>query len=290
MRACFEAVDVFSLSNFRLQHYRQSEVPIIKSIVSFNVSSIDMSYEVNDVKVSCGINCCATIQDGELQVLTLTSTPLARRRELTVADMIKRALRLTESDISLVAGILRFDADEVDLLLRQSGIHELDPSLMDVLLPQQIPETCDTDELAGDVAVGLSLRPRQQNGSAQPSRMSGGGPQRMGDGSHEGNYGSNLNGPRNGLARKNSTSSHIISSLAAFSQSLNSVELVSNMRDPAIDISAHSSWAASSSEPTLEINGNPNASNGDMSTSNEPGLSVGYVGEKLVRNLSLLCS
>jgi len=286
-----------------MQHYRQSSLPIIGTINSYSVNSIVSTLAIktdspDKVSISRPCDHCVFIRDGDLHVLAVTTMAPSRRRGTLVADSVRRALGLAEADLSLVAAILRYDADEIDLLLRRCGIHELDPNLAETLVPAQQAE--DEEELTQAMMGGLTLTSRQglngqPRGGGGPGFGPGGGSGGGGGGGGQG-WGPSQQGPfkPGPFSRQNSVpSKQVVSSLSAFSNTLGSVESVSNMEDFSVDMTMHSSWAREQVAPSGNLSnglaspttpgGNAFAAMLDRFNTDTSALPIGYVGEKLVR-------
>ncbi|KAH7102365.1 hypothetical protein BKA62DRAFT_700171 [Auriculariales sp. MPI-PUGE-AT-0066] len=241
----------------RLQHYRQSEVPLIASITSYNVGKLVVSYTADSATVTRTVECSAMINEGELQIITLANIPHIRRRGMNVAESIARALDLPNSELSLIASILRYEAEEIDTLLRRSGIHDIDPESIPVFSSETRAEENEDDMFGDDNPSSFTRGPYQSRGLGI-----------------EGGWGRDA---RDRVWRQYSSSSsgpQLISSLAAFNSSLNGVELVSDLRDLSVDITNHSGWPLQRNN--IERGGDFNGTPADQ------GLPVGYVGEKLV--------
>lgn len=113
---------------------------------------LDVTYTVSvprPVTLSRPLECWARMSAGELQLFVLSSLSVPRRRGTSVAEALAKCLGLSDADIPVTAAILRYDPDEADVLLRKSGVRELDDSV-DVGLPPAMPE-CDEEELREEI-------------------------------------------------------------------------------------------------------------------------------------------
>ncbi|KZV83797.1 hypothetical protein EXIGLDRAFT_304399 [Exidia glandulosa HHB12029] len=156
----------------RLQYYKlASDASLIQSIRVLKANRLDVTYTVNaqrPVTLSRPLECWAREVNGELQLFVLSSLPLLRRRGTSIAEALAKCLGLSDSDIPITAAILRYDPDEADVLLRKSGVRELEHSVMAELSPRtQDPEDED-DELRQEILNGFRPPARQQQKQTPP--------------------------------------------------------------------------------------------------------------------------
>ncbi|EJD42202.1 hypothetical protein AURDEDRAFT_152983 [Auricularia subglabra TFB-10046 SS5] len=154
----------------RLQYYRASKVPLTRAIRAFTANKLEITYAVkthDPVTITKPLECWVSAHDGELRLFNLTSLTLARRRGTTAAEALTKALGLADTDISITAAILRYDPDETDILLRKSGIRELDVRILELenLVPQE-PEPEDESE---ELELGFKLPVRRPKTPERPA-------------------------------------------------------------------------------------------------------------------------
>ncbi|KAH7102371.1 hypothetical protein BKA62DRAFT_700182 [Auriculariales sp. MPI-PUGE-AT-0066] len=244
----------------RMQHYRQSSIPIIGSVTCYNVGTITNTHSCGKQRVSQPCDCCVTLKDGELLIMASVSLKGHHRRGVLVADAIRRALGLPEEDIPLVAIALRYEElDELELVFRRSGVHGLDAALLHVRVDAQ----------SGSLPYPLGVSRVGRGASTSAS-------------SHKATL-SHANQATGWLHDRKS----IVPSLAAFNSSLNPIELEADVKDLAVDMSNHASWATNvhhidSNAPRDSPLVPTSIPGADAFATRNHGSSVGYVGEKLV--------